>query len=150
MFIISLLLVFALPEFSNKIMRDDTELALNRIIQNIQELKQKAAAQNKDMYMCFQMANNTVSMGEIHDEEQTSDTEEATAFTLAADISIENIIFSDDRPYTEARPCIRFYKKGYSDWAVIHLSNEDGRAFSLVVQPFLHKIQTHEGYVEFD
>ena len=165
MFIISLMLVFALPELSHRIVRDDTELAINRIIQNIRKLKQEATSQNKDLYMCFQMANNIVSMGEISGEDQTLDDqtlenqtlenhtlapESSSSFTLTDEISIENIIFSDDRPYTEARPCIRFYKKGYSDWAVIHLSNDAGSHFSLVVQPFLHKIQTHEGYVDFD
>ena len=150
MFIISLLFVFALPEVSHRIVRDDTELAINKIIQNIQKLKQESTAQNKDLHMCFQMANNIVSMGEISEEEQILPPESGSSFTLTDDISIENIIFSDNRADTGARPCIRFYKKGYSDWAVIHLSNEDGKRFSLVVQPFLHKIHTHEGYVEFD
>jgi prepilin-type N-terminal cleavage/methylation domain-containing protein len=150
MFIISLLFVFALPDLSHRIMRDDTELAINRIIQNIQKLKQESAAQNKDLYMCFQMANNIVSMGEISDEDQISDPESGSSFTLTDNISIENIIFSDNRTNTETKPCIGFYKKGYSDWAVIHLSTENGKPFSLVVHAFLHKIQTHEGYVEFD
>jgi Tfp pilus assembly protein FimT len=166
--IISLMLVFAVPEFSWKIMRDDTEIAVNRIVHNIQELKIQAPVQNRDLYMCFQTAANTISMGEhtleenteetwkeITWEKQALDSENTTEyptieFPLPDNIRIDHVAFSDKKTDPGSEPCILFYKNGYCDWAVIHLSHMDGRDFSLMVQPFLHKIQTYEGHVPLD
>jgi Tfp pilus assembly protein FimT len=150
MFIISIMLVFVMPEFSHRILRDDSELAMNRIILNILKIKHDAISQNKNLYMCFNMENNNVRIGEIPDEFIPDKDQTSTFFTIASDISIDNIILSGNRTYTESELCIRFYKKGYSDQAVIHLSDRAGKHFSLFVQPFLHKIQIQEGYADFD
>ena len=43
---------------------------------------------------------------------------------------------------------IRFSKKGYVQESIIHLASEDQRVFSLVLNPFLGKIEVVADYVE--
>jgi hypothetical protein len=43
---------------------------------------------------------------------------------------------------------IRFTKQGYAQQVVIHLGTNDGRAYSLVLSPFLGTIKTYDRYVE--
>jgi prepilin-type N-terminal cleavage/methylation domain-containing protein len=154
MVIMGLLMAFAVPEFSHRILRDDAETAVNLMIQHIQHLKQQAVVQNRDLYMCFDTTANIIRIGEKTDEAPVSP-EESSAFPetevqLSDDIRIDHVSFAHETIETESDLCIRFYKKGYSDWAVIHLTNTEGQRFSLVIEPFLHKIHTHKGYVELD
>lgn len=161
MVIMGLLMAFAVPEFSHRILRDDAETTVNLIVQHIQHLKQQAVVQNRDLYMCFDTAANIIRIGENTDEAQISppeivtDPEESSTFPetevqLSDDIRIDHVSFAHETIETESDLCIRFYRKGYSDWAVIHLTNTEGQRFSLVIEPFLHKIHTHKGYVELD
>lgn len=161
MVIMGLLMAFAMPEFSHRILRDDTETAVNQIVQHIQHLKQQAIVLNRDLYMCFDTTGNIIRIGGNTDEtpvfppENVTDPEESSAFPetevqLPDDIRIDHVFFAHETAEPGSELCIRFYKKGYSDWAVIHLTNTEGRRFSFVIEPFLHKIQTYKGYVDLD
>lgn len=145
-FIISIMLAFAVPEVSQKFIRDDTEIAINWMVQNIEKLKQDACVNNNDMQMCLQSATNSIHISNKGDSLESQD---VTEFSLPDDITIDSIDFSVGKMDMDSNPCILFYKNGYSDWAVIHLSNVDGDTFSLVVQPFLPKIETYMEYIEF-
>ncbi len=149
MSIISLLVLFAVPEFSHRIIRDDTKITVNQIVYNIENLRQNARIQNKDLYMCFQTATNFIYMGERPPAPDLPDTEASSRFPLPSDVRIDDIEFFIPPAQMNSTPCIRFDKKGYSDWAIIHLSDTDGRNFSLVVEPFL-PTQIHKGYVRLD
>jgi general secretion pathway protein H len=50
---------------------------------------------------------------------------------------------------TGGETVIRFTKKGYVEQSAIHLGADDGRQFTLVLSPFLARVNIVEKYVEF-
>ena len=44
---------------------------------------------------------------------------------------------------------IHFYRKGYSDKALIHIEDDDNEQSSYLIEPFLPHVKIIEEYVEF-
>lgn len=148
--IISVMVAFAVPEFSQKVFRDDTKIAINWLVQNIGKLKKDAKIQGKDLVMCIQPGTRIIQIQEKMMGEQSLDQEDVTDYALPEDVNIDTVEITANTTDNELKPCIRFFKKGYSDQAIIHLSNSNGENFSIVIQPFLHSVQTHQGFFQFD
>lgn len=150
MFIISIMLVFAIPEFSHKIFRDDTETTLNWIVLNAGKLKKEARHQGKDFFMCIHPDTNTISIRETPPDPGSEGSESISEFLLPESVTLDGVQFNMPVQETGNASCIQFYKKGYSDHAVIHISDDDGKAFSCLIQPFLHKVKIYEKYIQFE
>jgi hypothetical protein len=45
---------------------------------------------------------------------------------------------------------IRINKKGYIQQSAIHLGTEDNREFTLLLSPFLRRVEIYDKYVEFE
>ncbi|WP_300461129.1 prepilin-type N-terminal cleavage/methylation domain-containing protein [Desulfobacula sp.] len=150
LFLLSIMLTFAMPEFSGNIIRDDTETTLNWIIFNVSKLKKEARHQGKDMFMCISTDTNTISIKGTPSDPDISDTDIRSEFTLPEDVRLDGVEFNSPGQEADTDGCIQFYKKGYSDHAIIHLSDNDGRTFSCLIQPFLHKVTLHEDDIRFE
>jgi len=169
LFIISLMFAFAVPEFSRNMMRNDTKTTLNWIVFNVSKFKKEARQQGKDFSMCIYPATNLIQIKtEFSDSEsldsefsdsQPSGPESAEAnilaeFLVPEDLTLDRVEFnrlgrvSDDTADEDA--CIHFYGKGYSDHAIVHISDNDGNFFSCMIEPFLHRVKIYKEYVQFE
>ena len=45
---------------------------------------------------------------------------------------------------------IKFSRKGYIHYSLIHLSDKSDRKFTLVIEPFLGKVKIMEDYLNFE
>jgi hypothetical protein len=45
---------------------------------------------------------------------------------------------------------IRINKKGYIQQSIIHLGMEDNREFTLLLSPFLRRVEVYDEYIEFE
>jgi len=150
--IISIFLAFTLPGFSGKIFRDDRDITINWIVLNTAKLKKEAVHQGKNLFMCINPGTNTISirktpMGTDSDEE---DKDLVSEFILPEGITLNDVELNTPGKETETVPCIQFYKKGYSDPAIIHITDNEGTSFSCLIQPFLHKVMVYEDYLQFE
>lgn len=150
LFIISIMLTFAVPEFSGKIFRSDTETTLNWIVFNVGKLKTESRHQGKDLFMCIHPDTNTISIKETPPDPDGSGSEAISEFSLPEDVRLDGADFNSPGQEADNDTCIQFYKKGYSDHAIIHISDNNGKMFSCIIQPFLHKVNIYEGYIRFD
>ncbi|WP_175530235.1 pilus assembly FimT family protein [Desulfobacula phenolica] len=150
LFIISIMMTFAVPEFSGKIFRSDTETTLNWIIFNVGKLKTESRHQGKNLFMCIRPDTNTISIKETQPDPDISDGETICEFLLPEDVRLDGVDFNVQGQEADNGLCIQFYKKGYSDHAIIHISDNDGNTFSCLIQPFLQKVNIYERYIQFD
>lgn len=148
--IISIMLMFAVPEFSGRLLRDHTETTLNWIVVNVGRLKTQARHQGKDLFMCVRPDTNTISIKETPSDPNAPDSGMISEFSLPEDVRLDGVDFNIPGQGADNANCIQFYKKGYSDHAIIHISDNDGKTFSCLIQPFLHKVTIYEGYIQFD
>ncbi len=139
---------FAFPRFSSTFFRDKKEITINQLHLNVVKLKKEAPIQGQTLMMCFAEGSGTVSIKAAARSPVSGETTAIAEFLLPDGMTVDTIEFS---PGTAPHgPCIRFHKKGYSDPAIIHLSDSDGRRFSLVIPKFLHRVDYHEGDIRFD
>ena len=150
LFIISIMLVLTIPEFSQRILRDDTETTLNWIVFNVSKLKKEAGYQGKDFFMCISPDTNTISIRVNSPDPESSEGKVIADFLLPEDVTLDGVEFNMSGQKTDNASCIQFYKKKYSDHAIIHISNNHGKAFSCLIQPFLHKVKIYEKYIQFE
>jgi Tfp pilus assembly protein FimT len=155
LFIISIMLAFAVPEFSRNMMRNDTKTTLNWIVFNVSKFKKEARHQGKDFSMCILDTNLIqIKTGSIDPESIDSESTEAdilAQFLVPEDVTLDGVDFN--RPGQESdddNACIQFYGKGYSDHAIVHISDNDGNFFSCMIQPFLHRVKIYKEYVQFE
>lgn len=170
LFIISIMLAFAVPEFSRNMMRNDTKTTLNWIVFNVSKFKKEARHQGKDFSMCIYLDTNLIqiktgstdpgstgleSTGLESSGPESTEADILAQFLVPEDLTLDRVDFnrpgqeSDDDAAAEDA-CIHFYGKGYSDQAIIHISDNDGNFFSCMIQPFLHRVKIYNEYVQFE
>lgn len=149
--IICIVFSFTVPEFSRNLLGDDIELAVNRIVLNAAKLKKESRSREEDLVLCIQEDSRTIRIGKnTVNHSETEENETIAEYNLPESVSIEDVEFSHRGPEKIQPPCIRFFSKGYSDHAVIHVSSSDGRRVSILIQPFLQKVTVHDGFIQID
>lgn len=154
LFIISIMLAFAVPEFSRNMMRNDTKTTLNWIVFNVSKFKKEARHQGKDFFMCIP-DTNLIQIKTGSTDPESTEADILAEFLVPEDLTLDRVDFnrpgqeSDDDAAAEDA-CIHFYGKGYSDQAIIHISDNDGNFFSCMIQPFLHRVKIYNEYVQFE
>ncbi len=163
------MLVFALPELSGTILRNDNETAINWIIFNVSKLKNQAVNQGKNFSMCINTNTNTISIRETKENKNENENEDEddqqnhidtafldekiiSEFVMPENLTLDGVEFNRHGQKTTAErdACIQFNKQGYSDQAVIHISNNNGTNFSCFIRPFLNKVKIYQGYTGFE
>ena len=154
LFIIGLMATFAVPNFGGRLFRDDTESFINWVVLNAGQFKKKARLSHAVLIMIYDPNAHTFRVEEEKTTNKDPEKDEAddkpiSTYELAADIRIDDIRVNG-KPLTETDAGIRFYPKGYSDHAVISLSDENHQEFTLVIEPFLQRVAVHQGAYRFD
>jgi general secretion pathway protein H len=72
------------------------------------------------------------------------------AYTLPERVQVLDIWFSSKGKKMTGQTVIRFSKKGYVQPSAIHLGADDGREFTLVLSPFLGRVEVYDRYIEFE
>jgi hypothetical protein len=75
---------------------------------------------------------------------------EANGYELSNDINLLDVEYPDEEKISVGRADIYFYKKGYSDKAIIHISNDDNERRSFLIEPFLSRVRLYNKYIGFE
>lgn len=147
-FLIGLVLGLTMPKIQLALFTDDLKTASRRMIGTVKTLRERAVQDQKGHMLHFDMALNRFwwSSDDMSVEEQAEARQNATA--LPGGIRVLDIYFKGTGKKDMGDTVIHFTKQGYVEQAVIHLGANDGRAYSLVLSPFLPTIKTYDRYVE--
>lgn len=149
--LISITLVFAMPRFHhNTILSDSTKTVSRWIILKVQSLKQRAAHDQKLYALHVDIDANRLWITNESMSEEEIENALLKAFELPDDINVLDVEYPEKEKASSGQADIFFYKKGYSDRALVHISNEDNERFSFLIETFLSKVKLLEDYVSFE
>lgn len=148
--LIGILLFFSVPRFQGTVLRDSSEKSVRWVIYTVRMLRQDAVKQRKTYTLNIDMGAG--EMWATHDGMSEEEVENARQepYELPGQLALVDVAFPDGEKIAYGRAEIRFYPKGYSDRAMIHLREGDDQQMTLWIEPFLPNIKVYDSYVEFE
>ena len=147
-FLIGVMLAVSIPRFRYSFITDDLKSTTRRIVGLVKDLRNEAIREQKIYLLHFDIGANQlwIDFDGITDEEREMAQEKA--YQLPGDVRIIDIWTKGKGKSVDGDVSIRFSKKGYAQQTLIHLGAEDGREFTLLLNPFLAKIRSYDTYVD--
>jgi len=148
--LISLMLFFAIPRFQVDVLSDNTNKVSRWIMLKVRALKEKAVHEQKLYVLHLSLDSNKLWVTSDIMSEEELQTAALNGYELPENIKLLDVEYPDEEKISVGRADIYFYKKGYSDKAIIHISNNDNELLSLLVEPFLSRVRLYNKYIEFE
>jgi hypothetical protein len=148
--LISLMLFFAIPRFQVDVLSDNTNKVSRWIMLKVHALKEKAVHEQKLYVLHLSLDSNKLWVTSDIMSEEELQTAALNGYELPENIKLLDVEYPDEEKISVGRADIYFYKKGYSDKAIIHISNNDNELLSLLVEPFLSRVRLYNKYIEFE
>lgn len=148
--LIGLMMALTLPRFRYAILTDNLKTATRRLVGTIKTIRSEAVREQQNFILRFDLDSNRFWLESVAMTEEERSISQEKAPSLPRGVRILDIWFKGKGKKMAGVTGIRFSKKGYVQQSLIHLSSEDGRRFTLVLSPFMGKVQVLEGYVEFE
>ncbi len=149
-FLISIMLFLYIPKFQEAVMFDSTKRVSRWIIGKVKALKEGSITNHKSYFLHIDLDNNRMWVtDELMSEEEIQNAEQQ-GFELPDDINLLDVEYPGKDKILFGRADIYFYKKGYSDKALIHIEDSSNKQLSFLIEPFLSEVELYEKYVEFE
>ncbi len=148
--LIGTMLFLILPRLENSFFLDNTHKTARWIIATARILKDDAQRKQKRFTLVFNLDTNRIWVSAEAEQEEELPSPDPDQYILRSDVKIMDIEYPSIGKITFGRAEISFYKKGYSDKALIHLEDDDGNQISLLIEPFLSKVAVYEEYIRFE
>ncbi len=148
--LISLMIFFAIPRFQDSVLSDNTKKVSRWIIAKVHALKERAVRDQKLYILHVNLDSNRLWMTNEFMSEQELQNAAQSAYELPDNIKVLDVEYPDEEIISVGRADIYFYKKGYSDKAMIHIENNDNEQLSFLIEPFLSRVRMYETYVDFE
>ena len=148
--LISFMLFFVIPRFQVDVLSDNTNKVSRWIMLKVHSLKEKAVREQKLYVLHISLDSNRLWVtSEIMSQEELQ-AAEANGYELSDNINLLDVEYPDEEKISDGRADIYFYKKGYSDKAIIHISNDDNERRSFLIEPFLSHVRLYDKYIGFE
>lgn len=148
--LISLMLFFAIPRFKDSVLSDNTKKVSRWIMAKVLTLKERAVRDQKLYILHVNLDSNRLWMtNELMSEQELQDAAQ-NAYELPEDVQVLDVEYPYEEIISEGRADIYFYKRGYSDRAMIHVENNDNEQLSFLIEPFLSRVKVYEKYEGFE
>lgn len=136
--IVATLLLFSFPVFRDIVLFYDSASQVGNIVRLVNDLKKRAVKQNVDYLMHMDPGSGRlwVTHDDMDDAAREAAKEKGVSFSDKIDIV--DVEFPGTRETGNIE--IRFRKQGYSDFALIHLIQEE-KNITLKIEPFLAQVQ---------
>ena len=148
--LIGLTLTLTIPRFRYALLTDDLKATTRKIAGMINNLRNEAISEQRDYILRFDLGLNRIWIDSPAMTESERAMEREKAFNLAKDVRILDIRFKGEEKKMTGETSIRVNRRGYVQPSLIHLGSEDGKEFTLVLRPFLGKVNILENYVDFE
>lgn len=149
LFLIGLTLVLTVPRFRYAMLTDELRATVRRMVGTIRTLRTEAMSKQKAHALRFDLESNQYWVESEDMTDEGRDLAYRRALRLQEGVRILDVWSQARGKEVDGKPTIHFTKKGYIEQSAIHLAAEDGREFTLLLEPFLGKVKVFEKYVEF-
>lgn len=147
--IISIVLVFSFPVFRNISLFSDSQSHVEDIIRLINNLKKRAVGQQVDFQLNIDSDDRIIWVTSSVMDDEAKESAKATGARFSDNVTVLDIEFPGTRFTGPGVYRIRFLKQGYSDFALIHII-DDEENITLKIEPFLSQVDVLKGHVSFD
>lgn len=145
--LVSLMLFFAVPRFQHLLQQNDSTTVSRWTMLNVKLLKEKSVRENRLYILHVDMDANCMWVTDENMTEENLQDAKDKSYCLPGNMRLLDVMFSDGNHISTGTAQIRFYKKGYSDYAMIHFENEDQQKLSCLIEPFMPTASWHEKYL---
>ncbi len=163
--LMGIMFFFAIPRLDKSMFFGNSRQVSSWIVLKVKALKSKAVA--KDTRYCLHVDINdnrlwvsSEAKAKGTDAKPEGDTGGKAAkknassstqneYTLPKGFRLLDVEFSDKRIKSSGTANLLFYPEGYSDRAIIHIENPDGRQLSYIIESFLPQVRISQNYVGF-
>jgi len=148
--LIGIIYSLTIPRFQQAILSDNLQGAIRKFVGNIKTLRNEAIREHKDFYLNFDLNADEFWVMERGMSPEKRAQSRKNAYTLPDEVHISEISFPEkvDRIMGEVQ--IMISEKGFIQPAIIHLKSDDGNEFSLIMRPFLGKVEIMDGYIDYE
>jgi prepilin-type N-terminal cleavage/methylation domain-containing protein len=147
--LISLMLAFAFPRFGETLQVDEMRKAALWILSEASRLKEDAVRDNRDYVLHFNMDTRKIWVSDATMTEERRLKERRAGFDLPRSIRITDVETPYGNRVRTGQAKILFSRKGYSNKALIHLENRNGRKVSILIEPFLTRARLYDTHISF-
>ena len=148
--LISIFLTFAVPHFKTGSFLDSTGKTCQWITSEISTLQERAIHDKKTCTLHLGIDSRRFWATDESMSEEAMRELEQKGYTISDDVKVIDVAYPDTGKIETGTATISFYKKGYSDKALIHLEDADSNFISLLVEPFLDNVKIYKRYVGFE
>ncbi len=148
--LIVMMIGLTMPQIRNTLLTDSLKRTALRLVGLVKSLKDEAVREQRTYGLHLDITRRRYWIGfdTMTEAEQTHAREDAQE--LPPDVQILDVWFMERGKVNEGETVILFFKKGYVQPAAIHLGDNDGRRFTILLNPFGGKVKVVEKYVEFE
>jgi prepilin-type N-terminal cleavage/methylation domain-containing protein len=159
--LMGILLFFAAPRMGGFLFQDDARKVSKWIVLHVADLKNKSVQTQKTFLLHVDLDGNLFRIEEAPDAasgdaavmeqvlaETTAETSEKR-FDLPQGYRVTSVLYSQDRRVSSGTTAVSFYPAGYSDRAIIHLTDRQNRKKSYIIEAFLPRVKIHDDHVQF-
>ncbi len=147
--ITGVVLSFALPNFRAFNPLSPADNVLGKTVQLIDRLKTQAMIEGRDYAMHVDVTQGLIWVShDAMDEDQINEAKNK-GIRFSGDTILVGVEYPQILPNDTDELLIRFHEKGYSDMALIHLTDRD-EDITLVIEPFLANVELKKRIVSFD
>jgi len=144
--IVAMLLLFSFPVFRDIVLFSDSATQVGDMLRLIDDLKKRAVDQNTDYFMHMNPGSGQVWVTNEDMDDEAKETAKGNGVFLLEEIDIIDVEFPGTRETRKMEHRIRFRKQGYSDFALIHII-ENQKNITLKIEPFLSQAQLLNNHI---
>lgn len=148
--LISLILFIAIPRFQSTVFTDNTKKTSRWIIGKVQSLKTRAVRDQNLYILHVSLDANKLWVSDGSMSEEELENAELQGYKLPDDVTLIDVEYPQNEIIALGTADIRFYQKGYSDKALIHIENSDSEQRSFLIESFLPRVKMFPDYVGFE
>ncbi len=150
--LISIMMFFAVPRLNTNLLSSEKRRVSQWIVLTVNSLKENAVRDQQDYLLCADPDENklwTAVEKQAPGGAGEPEREKIKEFKIPEGWNLTDAAFPGRDPRRSGVAVIRFYKKGYSDKAMLHVEDDSADRITYEIRPFLKQVKIHEKYAEF-
>ncbi|MBF0102407.1 MAG: prepilin-type N-terminal cleavage/methylation domain-containing protein [Desulfobacterales bacterium] len=148
--LMSVMLFFAIPRFHEWAFQDEGKQSTQRLINQIQFLKQKSQEEGITYILHMDVDTNGIWISEQGMDEAALQEAKNNIYTFPDNFRIIDVEFIKSGIVSDENCAIRFYPGGYSDKALIHVQTDQTSQLTFTVESFLSFVTVDESSIHFE
>jgi prepilin-type N-terminal cleavage/methylation domain-containing protein len=149
-FLAGLFLSITVPVVREALLHDNLKTASRTFVATITRVRDESVSKYQDHTLFFDIEKGKYwyEKDGIDDAERLTAKDQAK--TLPEDVRILDIDQYGSEKKADGEQSIRFSRRGYMRYSLIHLGDKGERKFTIVLEPFLGRAKIMEGYLSFE